>query len=88
MPILKVVNIKCGGCAHSITHTLEKQGFSQIKVSLDDQTVSFVGDASKVEKILLAMGYPKVGTTAANNLLKKAHSYVSCAIGKAQKHIH
>ncbi len=86
---IEVVNIKCGGCAKSITNALEKAGFSNIEVSIDTQTISFfVPDHSSEEKILEAkkileaMGYPEKNSEAATSLLKKAKSYASCAVGK------
>ncbi|MFW0862474.1 MAG: heavy-metal-associated domain-containing protein [Candidatus Komeilibacteria bacterium] len=85
MPTINVVNIKCGGCAAGIKDKLSKNGFSNIEVSPDEQTVSFDGDEVLAEKILAKMGYPKAGTKEAANLIKKAKSYISCMIGKTHK---
>lgn len=85
MSTINVVNIKCGGCATGITDKLSKNGFSNIEVSPEEQIVNFDGDEALAEKLLTKMGYPKVGTKEATNLLKKAKSYISCMIGKTHK---
>lgn len=82
---LEVVNIKCGGCAKSITTALEKAGFSEVEVSPDTQKISFESSEEKIpeaKKILENMGYPEKNSEAAKSLLKKVKSYASCAIGK------
>lgn len=81
-----VVNIKCGGCEKNIMHSLEKLGCQNIKVDIAKQTITFEdGDLESVKKQLLKMGYPEAGTKEAESVLKKAKSFVSCAIGKMQK---
>lgn len=79
---IAVENIKCGGCVNSIKTALMKiKGVENVSIDKDTETVTI--DAT-VEKIFLInalskMGYPEKGN---NDLLKKAKSYVSCAIGK------
>ncbi|WP_348797919.1 heavy-metal-associated domain-containing protein [Flavobacterium adhaerens] len=79
---IAVENIKCGGCMNSIKTALMKiNGVENVSIDKDTETVTI--DAT-VEKIILInalskMGYPEKGN---NDLLKKAKSYVSCAIGK------
>ncbi|CDS93168.1 MAG TPA: heavy metal-associated domain-containing protein [Chryseobacterium sp.] len=79
---ITVENIKCGGCMNSIKTALMKiNGAENVSIDKDTETVTI--DAT-VEKIILInalskMGYPEKGN---NDLLKKAKSYVSCAIGK------
>jgi len=83
MTNLEVVNIKCGGCAKTITQALEKLGCTEISVSPDTQKISFEnGDEKLVIEKLESLGYPLKGSEAANSLLKKAKSYASCAVGK------
>ena len=84
MPILNVVNIKCGGCEKGIEEALAKAGMGDIKVSAADQIVSFEGDADTARKILTKMGYPEAGSEEAKSFLKKAKSYMSCMIGKTK----
>ena len=80
---LKVVNIKCGGCAEKITEKLKSIGLSNIKVSPEKQTVSFDGDnVDAAKKALDKLGYPLAGTKEAAKLSKKAKSYISCAVGR------
>ncbi|TKB96416.1 heavy-metal-associated domain-containing protein [Pedobacter cryotolerans] len=79
---IAVENIKCGGCINSIKTALMKINGVE-NVSIDKETETVTIDAT-VEKIILInalskMGYPEKGN---NDLLKKAKSYVSCAIGK------
>ena len=82
MTILKVVNIKCGGCQNGIIDALQKKGFKDVSVDIEKQEVSFNGDVAEAVQILSKMGYPEASSPAAKSLLKKGLSYVSCAIGK------
>lgn len=83
MTTLEVVNIKCGGCAKTITKALEDLDCTNISVSHDTQIVSFEnGDEKSVIKKLESLGYPLKDSEAAKSLLKKAKSYASCAVGK------
>jgi copper chaperone len=85
MNTIKVVNIKCGGCAHSIRKALENQGFENVSVDESKMEVSFEGDCWVAVEILSKMGYPEVGSKEAESLIKKAKSYISCARGKMSK---
>jgi copper chaperone len=77
-----VDNIKCSGCVSSIKTNLGKlNGVSAVEVYIDTGKVCVTGIAIEREEMLnkLAMlGYPENGN---NNLLKRAQSFVSCAIG-------
>jgi len=81
---LQVVNVKCGGCQKNIISSLSKEGFSDISMDLDNQEVSFNGDIERAKVLLSKMGYPEAGSEEAKSFLKKAKSFVSCAIGKMQ----
>lgn len=78
---IEVENIKCGGCMSSIKTALMKiHGVSNVEIDKDKELITL--DAA-VERELLtstlsSLGYPEKGN---NNLLHKAKSYVSCAIG-------
>ena len=85
MSILKVVNIKCGGCEQMIISSLAKEGLANVKVDIANQTVSFDGDVEKAKNILAKLGYPEAGSKEAKSLLKKAKSYTSCMIGRVKK---
>jgi copper chaperone CopZ len=82
MNTLTVVNIKCGGCERKITDSLEKAGLSAISIDVPSQKVSFEGDADLARKVLSGLGYPETGSPDATSILKKGHSYISCAIGR------
>jgi copper chaperone len=80
-----VENIKCGGCINSINNALKKiPEIESIDVDLETGRITITGnpDHDKVVKKLNEMGYPELGE---NDLVKKAKSYVSCAIGKMTK---
>jgi copper chaperone CopZ len=80
---IQVENIKCGGCMNSIKTTLLKISNVQ-EVSIDKETEmvninsELPLDRQEIVNQLAKMGYPEVGR---NNLLHKAKSFVSCAIG-------
>lgn len=81
----KIQNLKCGGCAHTIINKLSHIAYIEnITVNNESNTVSFtyLNDSSikDSKKLLNEIGYPVVGDK--NNIVTKAKSYVSCAIGK------
>ena len=85
---LKIQNLKCGGCAHTIISRLNTlKGIENVSVDTDSNTVCFENDSStKVEsatKLLSKLGYPVDGD--ANSIGKKAKSFVSCAVGRMAK---
>lgn len=82
---LELQNLKCGGCANTITKTIAKpKAVDNIFVSPDTGEVSFdLGDEALLEGIkadLASKGYPVVGES--NSLGQKVKSYVSCAVGR------
>ena len=83
--ILFVQNLKCGGCANTITKNIATiEHVSNVVVTVDESSVAFDCDTTEtiqlVKDKLKVLGYPEDGT--ANTLGSKAKSYVSCAIGK------
>lgn len=85
MTIIKVLNLKCGGCANTIKKGIVTiEGVNEILINLNTSEVSI--DASdelviqQVKEKLSSMGYPEVGDS--NSMLHKAKSFVSCATGK------
>ena len=82
MNTLTVVNMKCGGCEKKITSSLTQAGLTNIAIDVANQKVSFEGDANVARSTLSSLGYPEAGTPEAESLLKKGHSYLSCAIGR------
>ncbi len=82
MNSVTVVNIKCGGCEKKITSSLEAAGLSHISIDIPKQMVYFEGDTVKAREVLSSLGYPEATSSEAQSLLKKGHSYLSCAIGR------
>ncbi|MFN4027467.1 MULTISPECIES: heavy-metal-associated domain-containing protein [Flavobacterium] len=78
----EVENIKCGGCMNSIkTALLKIEGVMAVNISKEIDTITVAGTANReviVEK-LNDLGYPEKGN---NTLIRKAKSYVNCAIGR------
>jgi copper chaperone len=84
---IQVENIKCGGCASTISKRLhELDTVSDCQVDVEAGMVSVTGDESAreaVAKLLLKLGYPETGTAEGLKAAKaKAKSFVSCAVGK------
>jgi len=81
---IRIDNLKCGGCANTIKKNLEKiEGVASVEVDVEKSEVAVTHQdtldrAVLVEK-LAKLGYPEAGT---GNVLQKAKSYVSCAVGK------
>ena len=91
MKTIEVVNVKCSGCANTVITELEKIGIKDIEVSFSEndsrdwRTIKFNGDFDEVKQKLTSLWYPEVWSIEAESLLKKAKSFVSCAIGKINK---
>ncbi|MFW5425863.1 MAG: heavy-metal-associated domain-containing protein [Methylophagaceae bacterium] len=85
---IEVENIRCGGCANTITKKLMSlDGVEQVDIAIEEQAVTIEAedDSNRATYIeaLLAMGYPEKGSVEGIASLKgKAKSMVSCAIGK------
>ncbi len=80
-----VENIKCSGCSNSIrTDLLKIPKVENVSVDIEAGCITITGnpDRNAVIAKLNNMGYPEAGH---NTLVKKAKSYVSCAIGKMTK---
>ena len=79
-----IQNLKCGGCASTITKELSKiEGVENVKVDEESSKVTFEypnDDTSEVLTRLDQLGYPPADDE--NSLYKQAKSYVSCAIGR------
>lgn len=80
-----VQNLKCGGCARTITNKLsDMEKISEVEVFPNTSTVSFTyeesNDVMRVKDKLKDLGYPPVDSK--NTIALKAKSFVSCATGK------
>lgn len=88
--VFEVANIRCGGCANTITKALKEAGFQEISVDLTCEprkvTVDLLDDAqsAQVKAILRSLGYPLAGDEEGgiDNATLKLKSFVSCAVGK------
>ena len=83
---IAVENIKCGGCANSITKALMAiPGVSYATVDIENGDVHIEGDETlrpTLAKRLLGLGYPERGAVSGvRSATAKAKSFVSCAIG-------
>ena len=84
---ISVENIKCGGCANTITTRLnEMDSIDSCEVDVEKGIVSINGDESsrqQVTQLLLKLGYPESGTAEGLKAARaKAKSFVSCAVGR------
>ncbi len=63
------------------TALMKISGVENVSIDKDTETVTIDGTADKDMLVgeLSRLGYPETGN---NDLLKKAKSYVSCAVGK------
>lgn len=79
-----VQNLKCGGCANTITKKLsELEGIETISVDKDIAEVTMNGTEqalTRAEERLSELGYPVEGES--NSILQKGKSFVSCATGR------
>ena len=83
-----VQNLKCGGCAHTISTKLATiENISNLQVNVEESKVSFdysnEEDSFKVKETLKNLGYPSIEDS--NSFSSKAKSFVSCATGKLSK---
>lgn len=80
----QIQNLKCGGCASTITKKVESlDGISSVVVDINESTVSFDGteeSANRTKVALDNLGYPLEDDQ--NTTIKKAKSYVSCMVGR------
>lgn len=87
---ITVENIKCGGCAGSITKKLSADfATDKIEVDIEQGIINIDIDESRRDELaqaLLDLGYPETDSVQGFDSAKaKAKSFVSCAIGKMDK---
>ena len=85
---IEVHNIKCGGCAATVTKELNKF-YDNVEVDLEKmpRVVTVEADEGKLQEIkqkLKSLGYPATDEelSGLENVSTKAKSFVSCATGK------
>ena len=86
--ILEIQNLKCGGCAHTITKKLtELVGITNITVDTNSSSININSTneeaLEEAKTLLYKLGYPVQGDN--NSFGTKAKSFVSCAIGRIEK---
>ena len=87
---IEVANVRCGGCAATITKTLEEKGFTDVSVDLECEprkvTVDVTDEAQSAhfKTVLRKLGYPLFDeeTSIIDSASLKAKSFVSCSVGK------
>ena len=82
-----VENIKCGGCANSISKKiLQQDGVKSVEVDIERGSVQIDGDTGLRDtyaETLRGIGYPEQGSLQGIEAVGvKAKSFVSCAIGR------
>lgn len=87
---LNVENIKCGGCANTITTKLKAlEGVKEVIVDIEGGLVQIDGDEARradYAQALVKMGYPEVGSVdGLASTGAKVKSFVSCAIGRVNE---
>lgn len=85
-----VENIKCGGCANTITTKLKAiDSVTDAIVNIEEGKVTIKGDEAKRGDYIAALakiGYPEVDSVHGIDAVgAKAKSFVSCAIGRMNK---
>ncbi len=83
--LLVLQNLKCTGCASTISSKLTDFDFvHSVLIDVDASIVEIIYELGTnlpiLQEALRKLGYPVVGEV--NSLTTKAKSYVSCAIGK------
>lgn len=88
--IFEVANIRCGGCANTITSSLKEAGFNEVSIDLSCEprkVTAVIADEAQLAQfkaILRKLGYPLIGEEIGefDSAALKLKSFVSCAIGK------
>jgi copper chaperone len=85
-----IANLKCGGCATTITNELTKlKGVFKVQVDNETDCVNIEYENINREKIiekLHELGYPEA--TEENGLLLQLKSYASCMLGRVHNLTH
>jgi copper chaperone len=84
----EVLNVKCGGCGHTLITSLEKE-FGTVEVNLEVEPRVITLDVEEGNIPRLRVELKKLGYPMSDEDLSKfdafstnAKSYISCAIGK------
>ena len=84
----EVLNVKCGGCAHTLTSKLAEE-FGEVAVNLEVEPRQITLDIDEsnipaLREALKGLGYPMSDEdlTTMEGFTTTAKSFVSCAVGK------
>lgn len=84
----EVLNVKCGGCAHTLKTSLQKE-FGEVEVDLDVEPRLITLDIEEsaipsLRRKLKSLGYPMSDEDLSKfgEVSTTAKSFVSCAVGK------
>ena len=88
--VFEVANVRCGGCANTITKALKDAGFTEVSVDLSCEprkvtlNVEDEAHSAQAKAILRSLGYPLSNEERGfgEETVLKAKSFVSCAVGK------
>lgn len=85
-----IANLKCGGCATTITNELTKlKGVYKVQVDNESDCIEISYENINREKIiekLHQLGYPEA--TEENGLILQLKSYASCMLGRVHNLTH
>ena len=82
---IEVQNLRCGGCANTITKKLSGlKNITEVEVNIEQSTIGFYHETEEAlllaKNTLKSLGYPTTDTP--NSILDKGKSLFSCATGK------
>lgn len=84
----EVINVKCGGCAGTLTTKLKEQfGEVEVDLTVEPRKITLDIEQDQIEALgvaLKGLGYPFVTEDMGfvDSTTAKAKSFVSCAVGK------
>lgn len=84
----EVHNVKCGGCANTLTKSLKDDfGSVEVDLSVNPRKITLDIEDNKIEELKLklrSLGYPLTNDelSGLEKATTTAKSFVSCAIGK------
>ncbi|HNW67210.1 MAG TPA: heavy-metal-associated domain-containing protein [Aliarcobacter cryaerophilus] len=84
----EVHNVKCGGCANTLTKSLKDDfGSVEVDLSVNPRKITLDIEDNKIEELKLklrSLGYPLTNDELSDfeKATTTAKSFVSCAIGK------
>jgi len=84
----EVINVKCGGCAGTLTSKLQKEfGAVEVNLEVEPRQITLDMEESQLPALrakLKSLGYPMSDEdlTRLEGFSTTAKSFVSCAVGK------